>query len=111
VERQLTPSNVFSFSNYRDFLRDRYRQLKAEDPSFTHRSFSKAAGLGSPNYLKLVMDGHRSLGPKALKGFITGLRLTQGDAAQFVELVSETWRERLAAQIREHLPEHMERMK
>ena len=55
------PSNIYNFSDYRDFLKDRYRQLKEADPVFSFRHFSKQAGFGSPNYLKLVMDGKRNL--------------------------------------------------
>lgn len=80
-------SNVFSFTNYREFLRARYLELKASDPAFSHRSFAKAAGLGSPNYLKLVIDGARELALKSAKAFARGLRLNPSEADYFVSLV------------------------
>lgn len=69
------PSNIYSFSDYREFLKDRYRQLKETDPMFSFRFFSKQAGFGSPNYLKLVMDGKRNLSDEAIGKFARGLRL------------------------------------
>ncbi len=69
------PSNIYNFSDYRDFLKDRYRQLKEADPVFSFRHFSKQAGFGSPNYLKLVMDGKRNLSAEAVFKFAKGLRL------------------------------------
>jgi uncharacterized protein (TIGR02147 family) len=59
-------SNIYNFSDYRDFLKDRYRQLKEADSLFSFRYFSKEAGFGSPNYLKLVMDGKRNLSTEAI---------------------------------------------
>lgn len=99
------PSNVFAFSNYREFLKDRYQQLKVVDPNFSHRTFSRDAGLGSPNYLKLVMDGDRDLGPKALKGFTVGLRLNAIDTLQFIELVQASWKEKINERYHVHLHE------
>lgn len=68
-------SNIYNFSDYRDFLKDRYAQLKEADPAFSFRNFSKQAGFGSPNYLKLVMDGKRNLSDEAIVKFAKGLRL------------------------------------
>lgn len=69
------PSNIYNFTDYREFLKDRYRQLKEVDAQFSFRFFSKQAGFGSPNYLKLVMDGKRNLSSEAIAKFAKGLRL------------------------------------
>lgn len=51
--------DVFEYLDYRAFLRDYYAERK-QSRGLSFRSFSKRAGLGSPNYLKLVMEGARS---------------------------------------------------
>lgn len=81
-------SNIYDFSSYRDFLKDRYRQLKECDPTFSFRSFSKDAGFGSPNYLKLVMDGKRNLSDEAIAKFAKGIRLDRHESEFFYYLVS-----------------------
>lgn len=81
------PSNIYNFSDYRDFLKDRYRQLKDADPLFSFRFFSKQAGFGSPNYLKLVMDGKRNLSADAIGKFAKGLRLDNHESEYFRYMV------------------------
>ena len=80
-------SNVYNFSDYREFLKDRYRQLKELDPMFSFRFFSKQAGFGSPNYLKLVMDGKRNLSAEAIGKFAKGLRLDNHETEFFRYMV------------------------
>jgi uncharacterized protein (TIGR02147 family) len=82
-----TPSNIYNFTDYRDFLKDRYRQLKDADPLFSFRYFSKQAGFGSPNYLKLVMDGKRNLSFEAIAKFAKGLRLDNHESEYFRYMV------------------------
>lgn len=81
------PSNIYQFSDYRNFLKDRYRQLKDADPVFSFRFFSKQAGFGSPNYLKLVMDGKRNLSFDAIAKFAKGLRLDNHESEYFRYMV------------------------
>ncbi|MBI1861783.1 MAG: TIGR02147 family protein, partial [Deltaproteobacteria bacterium] len=80
-------SNIYNFSDYREFLKDRYRQLKESDPIFSFRHFSKQAGFGSPNYLKLVMDGKRNLSFEAIAKFARGLRLDSHEGEFFRYMV------------------------
>lgn len=81
-------SNIYNFTDYRDFLKDRYRQLKDADPLFSFRYFSKQAGFGSPNYLKLVMDGKRNLSEDAIGKFAKGLRLDNHEGEYFHYMVA-----------------------
>ena len=81
------PSNVYNFTDYRQFLKDRYHQLKECDPTFSFRVFSREAGFGSPNYLKLVMDGKRNLSEDAIAKFAKGIRLDRHESEYFRYLV------------------------
>lgn len=76
--------DVLQYSNYRTYLADYYEFKKAQSPVFSHRYFALKAGLSSPNYLKLVMDGKRNLTKKSLMKFATALGL-KGIRAEFFE--------------------------
>jgi len=82
-----TPSNIYNFGDYREFLKDRYKQLKETDPVFSFRNFSKQAGFGSPNYLKLVIFGKRNLSADAIGKFAKGLRLDSHESEFFKYMV------------------------
>lgn len=77
---------VFEYLDYRAFLRDYYVDKKAKR-GFSFRSFSKRAGLGSPNYLKLVMDGERNLSEQMVGRFAKALGLDHDDSTYFARLV------------------------
>lgn len=79
--------DVFSFQDYRAYLRAHYLEHKARY-GFSFRSFSRRTGLKSPNYLKLVMDGERNLTPEMAERFCIGLRLRGASAEYFQELVA-----------------------
>src|SRR3989338_3997524 len=79
---------LFNYLNYRHYLRDFYREQKEKRGSrFSFRSFVRQAGLSSPNFLKLVMDGQRNLGPDGVRGFIKALKLNKEEASFFANLV------------------------
>jgi hypothetical protein len=77
---------VFDYLDYRAFLRDDYLDKKRRR-GFSFRGFSRKAGLGSPNYLKLVMDGHRNLTEAMAKRFAVASGLSGDGADYFSELV------------------------
>ncbi|MET0286475.1 MAG: TIGR02147 family protein [Polyangiales bacterium] len=79
--------NVFSFLDYREALRALYAHKKAHEYGFSHRAFSRRAGLKSTNFLKLVMDGERNLSPEAAQRFARALNLGAAEADYFCELV------------------------
>lgn len=79
--------DVFAYLSYRAFLRDAYVDLKARQRGFSYRWFSRRAGLSSPNFLKLVMDGKRNLSPRGAEAFAGALGLAGREASFFRELV------------------------
>ncbi|MBN2196763.1 MAG: TIGR02147 family protein [Polyangiaceae bacterium] len=80
--------NVFEYLDYRAYLRDHYAERKANEYGFSHRAFSRRAGLRSTNYLKLVMDGERNLTPEMAHQFAAGCGLKGTAADYFCELVA-----------------------
>jgi uncharacterized protein (TIGR02147 family) len=96
-EKSRSPGiNVFEFLDYRAFLRAYYAAEKERRPAFSHRFFSRLAGLRSPNFLKLVMDGERNLGPETVPKFSHAIGLTGEAAAFFADLVTFTQAESVA---------------
>lgn len=95
--RSRAPSvDVFQYLDYRAFLRAYYAAEKERRPAFSHRFFSRLAGLRSPNFLKLVMDGERNLGPDTVPKFAHAIGLTGEAAAFFADLVTFTQAESVA---------------
>lgn len=88
--------SVYDFLDYRAYLRAYYEAAKRTRPSFSFRLFSKLAGLRSPNFLKLVIDGQRNLGADSVQRFAAALQLTGADAEFFGDLVALGQAETLA---------------
>lgn len=82
-------------------LRDLYAHKKSTEYGFSHRAFSRRAGLRSTNFLKLVMDGERNVSSEVALRFARALNLTADESNYFCELVqynqARTTRERAAS--------------
>jgi uncharacterized protein (TIGR02147 family) len=87
-QRRKVEVRVYDFLDYRAYLRAYYEAAKRVQRSFSFRSFSKLAGLRSPNFLKLVMEGERNLGTDSVPRFCTALGLEGDEAEFFVDLVA-----------------------
>ncbi len=57
------------YRDYRNYLQQMVAYLKATHPRFSYRYFSRLAGYSSPNFLKLVAEGHRNMSIKSIVGF------------------------------------------
>jgi uncharacterized protein (TIGR02147 family) len=79
--------DIFEYVDYRDYLRAYYAAAKASRMKFSYRRFSKAAGFRSPNFLKLVIDGERNLGPNSVERFAKALKLDSDERRFFGHLV------------------------
>ncbi len=115
---------IFEYTDYRVYLQDYHGFQKQKMPAYSFRGFAQKAGLSSPNYYKLVMDGKRNLSRKSITKFQAGLGLSGKKAEYFENLVffnqSETLTDRnfffarlLKARTRaglRHLDEHQFQM-
>jgi uncharacterized protein (TIGR02147 family) len=81
-------TRVYDFLDYRAYLRAYYEAAKRTQRSFSFRSFSKLAGLRSPNFMKLVIDGERNLGAESVPRFCAALGLDGPEAEFFADLVA-----------------------
>jgi uncharacterized protein (TIGR02147 family) len=86
VRDNSTP-NLFDYFDYREYLHDYYQFHKKRNPAYSYRLFARKAKLGSPNYLKLVVDGKRRITDRTLFQFARGLGLNRDEEKYFRELV------------------------
>jgi len=80
--------NIYEYLDYRQFLRDAYADLKARQRGFSYRWFARRAGMSSPNFLKLVIDGQRNLTARSGEQFATALGLNTQETSFFRELIA-----------------------
>lgn len=78
--------DVFVYHDYRAFLGDWYASRKALG-RVSYRSFARRAGIGSPSYLKLVVDGERNLSDEMADRFAQACSLGDDARGFFCELV------------------------
>ncbi|MBT4792099.1 MAG: TIGR02147 family protein [Halobacteriovoraceae bacterium] len=78
---------IFSYTNYRLFLKDKYAQLKETNCAFSYRFFSKQCGYSSPNFLKLVMENKRNLSLKSIETFSIFFKFTKKEKEYFKKIV------------------------
>ena len=83
-----SPVDVYGYLDYRAYLREFYAAKKAKSRAFSYRAFSKRAGVASPNYLKLVVEGARSLSAKMAERFALACGLDADATRYFVHLVA-----------------------
>lgn len=79
--------NLFDYFDYREYLQDYYGFHKKRNSAYSYRLFARKAKLGSPNYLKLVVDGKRRITDRTLFQFSRGLGLSKDEEKYFRELV------------------------
>ncbi len=52
--------DIYTYNEYRIFLKDSFEALKANSKKLSYRTFAKNAGFSSPNFLQMVIQGKRS---------------------------------------------------
>jgi uncharacterized protein (TIGR02147 family) len=78
---------VYSYSDYRQYLKDYYGENKATRPGFSYRLLAEKAGINSSSYFKFVIDGKRNLSKKTIIKVCLALKLKDKEAEYFESLV------------------------
>ncbi len=78
---------IFSYIDYRWYLKEYYEEQKVNSRCFSYRYFSMKAGINSPSFLKQVIESKRNLTPLTINKFIIALKHTEKEAAYFRHLV------------------------
>jgi uncharacterized protein (TIGR02147 family) len=89
VDSELLPSttvDVFGYLDHRAYLADYFAHKQRR--GLTYRGFSRRVGLGAPNYLKQIIDGHKRLSGKMAARFAQACGLSGDSAEYFCALVA-----------------------
>lgn len=79
--------DIFTYSNYRSFIKDFYETRKAVNPSFSFRYLSQKAGINSSAFFKFLIEGKRNLTPGTVLKVCAALKLRDREAEYFENLV------------------------
>ncbi|MCB9681732.1 MAG: TIGR02147 family protein [Alphaproteobacteria bacterium] len=88
MPNQPTPVDLFTYLDYRAFIRDWFEARKRSDKRFTHRHFLGLAGFTSSSALINVMSGTRNLSPESTESFARAMELDPEERAFFRALVA-----------------------
>ena len=78
----LDMKSIYEYKDYRRYISDYYNEQK-KFTGFSWRAFAKAAGFGSPIFLKLVCDGKNGLSKGAQRAVAKAMGLEGYDADYF----------------------------
>jgi uncharacterized protein (TIGR02147 family) len=91
-EAEVKMPNVEVYTDFRQFLRDFFDYKthlhKNSFSSYSYKTFSAAADIRSPNYLKLIIDGERNLSPATARKFAKAMGLDKEGSDEFLLLVA-----------------------
>jgi uncharacterized protein (TIGR02147 family) len=80
--------SVFSYLDYREFLKDFFHEKKSVNPHFSYQVFAAQAGFKSRSYIKLVMDGKKNMADDSIKKLNSALRLPEKSFDYLKDLVA-----------------------
>lgn len=78
---------VFEYLDYREFLKDYYKQKKAANPAFSLRIFSDKIGFKAKDFISRVMNGEKNLSKQSIPKVTSGLKLGKHETEFFIALV------------------------
>lgn len=82
---------IGEYTDFRKYLKNVYEFRRANESTglrhYSYSTFSAAADIKSPNYLKLIIEGRRNLSEDMMTRFARALRLTREEANEFRALV------------------------
>ncbi|KMQ51945.1 hypothetical protein CHISP_1200 [Chitinispirillum alkaliphilum] len=79
--------SIFSYTDYRCFLKDYFENMKTVNKYFSYKVFSEKAGIKSRGFLHNVIKGKRNLSSTNIPGLIKAIRLNKKEASYFEYLV------------------------
>ena len=80
--------SVYSYREYRTWLRDWFQRQKTLNPRFSHQAFANKAGVKSSGFLLHVMKGERNLTPSVLLKVARAIGLQEEETEFFEDMVA-----------------------
>lgn len=82
------PHPIYSYSDFRRYLYDYFRQAKEKNPAFSHRFFANKLGLAAANFMLLVIQGKRNITPSTCFKISEALKHNSEETAYFENMVN-----------------------
>ncbi|HKP97986.1 MAG TPA: TIGR02147 family protein [Fibrobacteria bacterium] len=80
-------ANVFDYMDYRQFLRDTYRENKARSPAYSYRFIAGKVGFRSASFFGQILKGSSNISLSMAARFAAFLKLKRKEADFFLALV------------------------
>jgi uncharacterized protein (TIGR02147 family) len=82
-----TKLDIFSYLDFRRFLKDRLEELREQHEKYSQRYFIKKLELSTNNYIQRIIEGKRNLSERLARKLTAVLHLQASEATFFLELV------------------------
>lgn len=82
--------DIFTYTNYRTFLKDFFVAEKAKNPHFSYQSFANKAGFSSKSFIPHVIEGKKNLSKDSIHKVGKALKLEEKSFSYFETLVAFT---------------------
>lgn len=79
--------DIFSYTNYRLFLKDFYKAKKAENPNFSYRYIAQKVGFKSAGHFTQIVKGQANISTHLLTSFCKFIKLKKREIEYFELLV------------------------
>ncbi len=80
--------NIYQYTNYREFLKDSFSELRKINKNLSMREILRRVGTASPSYYKeVVNDAKKNMSPSMARKFANFLKLDSNETAFFLALV------------------------
>ena len=83
----MAPINIFEYKDYRELLDNLFSEIKDRNPKVTHRSFNKALGFNSPNFVLQVIQKKKNLTEVSAERIAKALDFSKDEIFYFKNLV------------------------
>lgn len=100
--------DIYSYIDYRRYLKDMYTYCKATEAGFSFRAFSGRAGFSAPNTLKLVLDGQRGLTDASFRKVAKGFGLDAAERRYLKHMLA--WDDARTTEARQHAEAMLQRL-
>lgn len=81
-------TNIFEYTNFREYLKDYFKEAKKENPKFTHRYLAQKLELSTSNLIWRIIQGKRNLTKSVMFKLSQVLRHSKKEAQYFDNMVS-----------------------
>lgn len=86
MKNEIIAPNIFNYTNYREFLAH-FVKFKLDTTNLSYRALAKKAGINSPNYFQMIINGTRNLTAASALKISNGILLKGSDRKYFLKLV------------------------